>query len=616
MNARTSNARPVVPRRACTCTTPRLGAPRVLLDRAMAVLMIAFMAAASILSTPAAVASAADNGTAGTPLAVTPRFAGPPHGTAPPEHFEEVVSFAVGEASGMLGIAGGPEVEPWGPAAFAIDVEGRFHVIDGVNRRIVVADPSDGSRSIVEWDDPVACPVDIAVTAERTFVLDLPAQPAAVHEIDGTGRVLDTWEIPAAYLDHGVTGLDVDIDASGAPRIRLELAGAWHVPLTQASAIAPLRVPAVLEGDVVRVPAAGAAALALERAGQSRTFVVDKEWETGLHASVTALEGHRPVATMSLSSATGLGAVRFLDVDSQGAAYVFAEEFVDAAGAVRAYVKRYSPEGEPEASFELPVDRFATSPLQPVRIADDGAAYVLLPATDRVAIVRAAWSDDTTTALSAAETIVAAHGEDAGHTRVIDALAGAVRALLGAEPAIASWTPLNANDRAWTYVSHYWYCNSNNYRTRNGSIRPRYITSANRHYRAVPYCWGGFDTISSYNSAMSAGHSAGDINCTGNKRAGTAGVDCSGFVSRLWGLGTKHSTWGLTNVSRQISKSSMRLGDAYIRPGSHCMFFRYYTTGGAQLFESTKANSYDRVVTMNRTNAALANYGAYRYRNW
>jgi|GEM_PF-2336696 len=573
----------------------------------------------------------------------------PPPRSGPPEGFGEVVSLPVGDGPGELGIIEGPELEPWGPSAFAIDDEGRFHVVDGVNGRILAVSGNGEVLSSVTWQAPVVCPVDIAIVDGRTFVLDLPAQPPAVHELDGEGRPVDTWEIPAHYTDHGVTGLDVALDRRGGAGIRLEIAGTWHAPLVSRGLALPSRLlPTTASGQIVRVPAAAASRVAVERGAGGSAFFADKEWSTGRSASVTALRRGRPAATMNVRSRAALGAVRFLDVDERGNAYVFAEDLAEGvahgvadgvaegptadlaenpAPTVRAFVKRYRSDGTPQAAFEIPVDRFRTHPERPTRIAPDGNAYLLVPGAESVSILRAEWQDDRSETLpepdkgfvpaerySPTTSSFDAGSQDANGA--LSSLATWLRSSLAPETANAAWTRINANDRAWSYVRHRWYCNRRNYSTRNGSARPRYITSQNRYYNAVPYCWGGFDTLATYNRAMSAGHSAGDINCTGGKRAGTAGVDCSGFLSRLWGLGSKRSTHTLTHVSYPVSKSRMRLGDAYIRPGSHCMFFRYYVTGGAQVFESTKTNRYDRVVTMTRTNSALSNYGGYRYRNW
>jgi hypothetical protein len=55
----------------------------------------------------------------------------------------------------------------------------------------------------------------------------------------------------------------------------------------------------------------------------------------------------------------------------------------------------------------------------------------------------------------------------------------------------------------------------------------------------VPYKWGGFDTLASFDAGLRAGKAAGDLYSLEKRRRGRAavssaafGIDCSGFVSR------------------------------------------------------------------------------------
>jgi hypothetical protein len=137
----------------------------------------------------------------------------------------------------------------------------------------------------------------------------------------------------------------------------------------------------------------------------------------------------------------------------------------------------------------------------------------------------------------------------------------------------------------------------------------------------VPYCWGGWDLPHQFNDRMARNYDAGDINCTGGKRWCTSGTDCSGLVSRLWGLGYKRSTRSLcyTSVSYYlgpVTTSLQRLGDIYVRPGSHVMMVDYVTSGGARVFESTTSYRYDRVVHVIRAWSGLSGYSCRRYNNW
>ena len=76
----------------------------------------------------------------------------------------------------------------------------------------------------------------------------------------------------------------------------------------------------------------------------------------------------------------------------------------------------------------------------------------------------------------------------------------------------------------------------------------------------MPYKWGGFDTPQQFLAGIAAGDKAGDI-ATPAKRladdAGTSresrGIDCSGFVSRCWGLDRPYSTRELPEISHPLA---------------------------------------------------------------
>jgi hypothetical protein len=52
--------------------------------------------------------------------------------------------------------------------------------------------------------------------------------------------------------------------------------------------------------------------------------------------------------------------------------------------------------------------------------------------------------------------------------------------------------------------------------------------------------------------------------------------DCSGYVSRAWGLTSKLGTWGIASnkVTEEIDWFQMTPGDVYINPGVHVVLFR------------------------------------------
>jgi len=106
----------------------------------------------------------------------------------------------------------------------------------------------------------------------------------------------------------------------------------------------------------------------------------------------------------------------------------------------------------------------------------------------------------------------------------------------------------------------------------------------------MPYMWGGFDTPESFQWKISRGYFAGDIATNDKKRlleAGVSrratGIDCSGFVSRCWGLRKAHSTRTLHKVSRRLeSWDDLKPGDMLLTRG-HVMLFAEWAKPGKEV---------------------------------
>lgn len=120
------------------------------------------------------------------------------------------------------------------------------------------------------------------------------------------------------------------------------------------------------------------------------------------------------------------------------------------------------------------------------------------------------------------------------------------------------------------------------------------VGSNNQH---MPYCWGGFSTLPSFTSGLTAGKSAGDDDCTTSGdccESCALGVDCSGFVSHAWGLTTKYSTTTLENISTAYTSPSLvQPGDIFDYAGSHTRLVdTNYNNGSFKIMESS-ANGWD-----------------------
>lgn len=116
----------------------------------------------------------------------------------------------------------------------------------------------------------------------------------------------------------------------------------------------------------------------------------------------------------------------------------------------------------------------------------------------------------------------------------------------------------------------------------------------------IPYKWGGFDNVASFDAAIANGSAAGDVSSPEKRRADNAavsaqaaGVDCSGFVSQCLKLPRVHDTMKLPTVCTELpSAQDLRAGDVLNVPRRHVVlcagwanaertWIYYYETGGA-----------------------------------
>jgi hypothetical protein len=124
-------------------------------------------------------------------------------------------------------------------------------------------------------------------------------------------------------------------------------------------------------------------------------------------------------------------------------------------------------------------------------------------------------------------------------------------------------------------------------------------------YYGMPYKWGGGDSLDDlggpaggndrFSDRLDNGDLVGDtynnwFDCPGGGQEKpvcpeAAGVDCSGFVTRVWGrpIGEKYGTWTLPNISTPIPFNSdadlvrkMRMGDIFNYVGHHVVLLYYF----------------------------------------
>ena len=296
-----------------------------------------------------------------------------------------------------------------------------------------------------------------------------------------------------------------------------------------------------------------------------------------------------------IAMAYGIGPV------SGDSRYVVSEEIGAATPSlrVRVFVQRFDRNSRVTGVAHLSLDDMDVVPRDFVTVTDAGVLRVLVPTAAGVKIREIQFSQPP---------LILSQGSKPGDDdlkslgevgREISVDSTVIRTNDSSEPrpdgkrfTIRIATPPISRERTLTnaqaYLTVNWVMTPENY-SRAGFenlcqpaeakfwLRPVHFTpdSVGKTIGPMPYRWGGDDTPESFKLRIGWGALAGDI-CTCRSAAlnyclvpESAGVDCSGFVSKAWGI-EKRGTSGLLDVATQLSSiAEVRPGDAFVWPGRH-----------------------------------------------
>ena len=141
--------------------------------------------------------------------------------------------------------------------------------------------------------------------------------------------------------------------------------------------------------------------------------------------------------------------------------------------------------------------------------------------------------------------------------------------------------------RARSFAYHPWRCKAANLSASCSSAYKSVYRAGD--YMGLPYDWGGYMTLFQFDQQILKGYGAGSYSKDG-VLACTAGLDCSGYVSKCWDAG-HYSTSTLDKISSSISKTSMLPGDAFNQAGYHVILYSHTLgNGDPVLFEAAGYN--------------------------
>lgn len=468
----------------------------------------------------------------------------------------------------------GWEQMPWGPSALKVDTDGDFWIADAAAHRLLEYDKDGNQLSVVDLSNSDIVGIqDFALVGDEIAILDLSANEPAIVWVDYAGNILRHAFIP---YDDAPMYTNLYITDRGKLAINKE----------------PERYALVGRTDDSHITL-------------KKEFSLPAHVAQGSNFMEITVKGSSGERTESFLNEAG-GHVLF-NRPSDGSIFVKTDEFgtapdgsLDADSIIHRYTEKLAPNG---VARILPSERFV--PINSdLAVTDDGSVYYLLGTKDAVHVLKLRFFRELPRVLPQGPP----PNQDA---ELLDDFS---RGGLSESPTscVSRSTMMN---RAWSYRSNETYLSTKNISgSCSGRSKPRYLSTA-KYYFSVSYDWGGFDSVELFNYAMSIGRQAGDINTS--TESCSRGVDCSGFVSRVWGLSSKYSTTTLPNIStRFTSRSSFRQGDIVNRAGDHtAMFYANNGTTKAYWYEATTNNQSDRVVRASRPWTDFDGYKYYRYNN-
>ena len=327
---------------------------------------------------------------------------------------------------------------------------------------------------------------------------------------------------------------------------------------------------------------------------------------------VTAIYTHERVIhlgsiTAKVTAVNHLGLVQLIGSDGSGGVYALAEDVqVGPVVSVKQYLWRFDASGTVVSIASIPLAEQLTAVLHPMALNDERAPTVLITRTDSIEFRRPGLIDHASY-IRSKRGLLPGESSETGTTEEArqKLIVYTFTCLTSAQMQSNAFEYLNT----WTNISA---TSINNDSSCTPRIKPAYLGSAGV-YGSVSYNWGGFNTPTEFVAGMSANYKAGNLDTSFPYALPCVrGVDCSGFVSRVWGLTSKLTTRTIPQHVKLYTPSPMLLGDVFNKYDDHVVVFVSNATNGINTYESTHYLNYDRVVSIYRPWSTLTGYAGYR----
>lgn len=287
-----------------------------------------------------------------------------------------------------------------------------------------------------------------------------------------------------------------------------------------------------------------------------------------------------------------LVSAKILGEDFSGTIYVETDELIAPSPIkTQSYVLRYSPEGMFTGVARAPTELMETVPAQDVALQPSGAVTAIVP-TDKGLYLKKLRFTLRRRGNSPIPAGGAALVPIEANIQTPDRGTGLSIPVPAAPERLTKVSRSRIIQRAEDYLHLKWTLQEVNYAqtgienhcdksAKKYWARPNFVTKdrIGKEIERMPYKWGGGDTPETFLSRIASGALAGSV-CTCRDPshndclvAEAAGVDCSGFISGVWGI-RKAGTATLSNYSTELKNPNLlKQGDILNNKGHHVRLF-------------------------------------------
>lgn len=315
--------------------------------------------------------------------------------------------------------------------------------------------------------------------------------------------------------------------------------------------------------------------------GEEIKIVVEKSEELSIDVNIPGVNYLKKI-----NFASNLACAELIGIDASGNTIVVVETYLSQIPLeVKREVYTLSKFGYVQSVLEIPLAKFIYT-LRDLQIDADGNLYHLYSDEKGIKIFR--WSG-LTKSISTTVHYPAEFNKISRPKELQKMNEPEQEQIAGINTPASRVTALKIGE---SYALHQYKCTSKNLSVSDVSApdgdivrTPSWLVVGSN--ARVAYKWGGFNTLAEYDAGLANGKFAADINTDGVSSY-AVGVDCSGFVSRCWQMGSHYSTSSMPAITTQYASwNDLKPGDAIHKIGHVRLFVNRNPNGTLRVVESS-----------------------------